>query len=148
MNCCQSNDLALASGLSEGLGEGLGRSGLLTRGRLLGSGLGGCLGGGLRRWLGCCLRRLRGLRSHLGGGLRCWLDNRLDGQGLARGLLGTSGLLVGLWVHDVSDHRHDAGLAARLRRGLAGKFGCEEVLDHARSGSVLLHPRQCDENRR
>lgn len=139
----QSNDLALASGL----GEGLGRSGLLTSGRLLGSGL----GGGLRRWLGSELRGGLGgrLGSRLGGGLRGLggdlggrLHNGLDGERLTGGLLRTSGLLGGLRMNDVRDHRHDAGLGARLGgRGLAGKLGCEEVLDHASGGSVLLHLR-------
>lgn len=151
MNRGQSNDLALASGLGEGLGEGLGRSGLLTSGRLLGSGLRGelrrCLGRWLRGELRGCLRGRRGsrLRGRLGGGLRGRLGGRLhnglDGERLTGGLLRASGLLGGLRMNDVSDHRHDAGLGARLGgRGLAGKLGCEEVLDHARGGSVLLHP--------
>lgn len=143
MNRGQTNDLALASGL----GEGLGRSGLLTSGRLLRSGLGGCL----RRWLGSGLRgglggrlgsRLGGGLRGLGGGLGSRLHNGLDGERLTGGLLCTSGLLGGLRMNDVRDHRHDAGLGARLGgRGLAGKLGCEEVLDHASGGSVLLHLR-------
>lgn len=151
MNRGQSNDLALASGLGEGLSESLGRSGLLTSGRLLGSGLRGCLGGGLRRWLGSELRgglggrlgsRLGGGLRGLGGGLGGRLHNGLDGERLTGGLLRTSGLLGGLRMNDVRDHRHDAGLGARLGgRGLAGKLGCEEVLDHAGGGSVLLHLR-------
>ena len=141
MNRGQSNDLALASGL----GEGLGRSGLLTSGRLLGSGLRGCLGGGLRRWLGSELRgglggrlgsRLGGGLRGLGGGLGGRLHNGLDGERLTGGLLG------GLRMNDVRDHRHGAGLGARLGgRGLPGKIGCEEVLDRASGGSVLLHLR-------
>ncbi len=143
MNRGQSNDLALASGL----GEGLGRSGLLTSGRLLRGGLGGCL----RRWLGSELRgglggrlgsRLGGGLRGLGGGLGGRLHNGLDGERLTGGLLRTSGLLGGLRMNDVRDHRHGAGLGARLGgRGLPGKIGCEEVLDRASGGSVLLHLR-------